>query len=435
MRIFTPEEEKDICDSYLAEESFPSLEARYGEFYTTINDVLTKHGIPHRRVGYLKQVLKGKETEVVDKYVGGMSIRDLALEYEVDRTVINRIICQSGTPFRATSKSNVKKVYDKEQIRSRYEAGESASSIARKVGVCCSTVMKELKRIGIYKQTKSLPGRPTDIPEELMTKMIDEYINDGVSLCYLIKKYKIGSGHSGLSKFFKRRGVQIRAGTVQNKKYFCTSDFFADPHSPEKYFILGVISTDGYVNEAKGFLNIELHQQDAALLEWIKETLKFTGPLRFVEKKHSVVLNINDDRLVKDLVGLGIHQNKSLTLRPMIWLKDELLAHFVAGVITGDGWVSCRCPNKKYKSKFLSIGFCGSSPFVIWLAEQIKRVLDIKLNYSTAYKNHRFNTSRSDSLRLASLIFRADMPFKLQRKYEHYLQYVEYSKTKELHEA
>lgn len=428
-QIFTPEQELDICTSYRKGESFPSLERRYEAFYTDINDVLTKHVVPHRVMGELAKLLKDREIGVVKEYLDGDSIRKLALSYGVDRDVIKRVLVERQIPLRQSRETNRKKIYDEEKLIALHAKGKSFSAIGREVGLGATAVSVYLQKRGLHKAAKTRKGRACEISPEIMEEIAKTYVEDGWSLGRILRHYNLKTGHSNLSRYLRRRGITIRAGAVQNRQYHCDSEYFTDPHSPTKYWLLGLIATDGYVHEEKGYVSIELDTEDIAALEYVKTALSFTGPIHDNPAKHSSILTIHDDRLVADLVKLGMHQRKSLTLQPMPWIRDDLFPHFLNGFITGDGWITRVKPNRSRKTEALTVGFCGSSDLVPWVARKVENRWDISLSRSRRRGCHQYVTSaRSAVLGICGEMFR-NAPFVLKRKHEAYLRYLAYLTT------
>jgi len=112
----------------------------------------------------------------------------------------------------------------------------------------------------------------------------------------------------------------------------------------------------------KDKIRISLAKKDEKIVQWIKDELKYTGPLyqkiREKPRENQVELCINRASMSNDLIKLGCIPNKSLVLRFPHWLDKDLIRHFVRGVLDGDGSIAIPKPN------LITIFITGSYYFV-----------------------------------------------------------------------
>lgn len=128
-------------------------------------------------------------------------------------------------------------------------------------------------------------------------------------------------------------------GFTGYKKYSVDEAFFKCIDSESKAYALGFLLTDGHVH--KNGKRIYFKSTDFDVLEKLKDSLRYTGPLLLANKevrnwKECRVLQINRKSMVKDLSNIGIFNNKNETA-PWLNLDHDLQRHFIRGLIDGDG--------------------------------------------------------------------------------------------------
>ncbi|MCZ0829112.1 LAGLIDADG family homing endonuclease, partial [Brevibacillus laterosporus] len=108
--------------------------------------------------------------------------------------------------------------------------------------------------------------------------------------------------------------------------------------TPEMAYVLGFIVTDGCITQNQ----ITIAQKERHILEIIADIMGATTPV--TERSNNggrtaiFTLNICRTEMVNDLAKLGISSRKSLVV-PFPNVPDDLMPHFLRGVIDGDGWV------------------------------------------------------------------------------------------------
>lgn len=117
---------------------------------------------------------------------------------------------------------------------------------------------------------------------------------------------------------------------------------FPNPFEPltvEKAWVLGLWFADGCVVKHDYSIQCLLYQKnDFDLLRHVAKILRLASDPRRVK------LLTNPDRVcvssgdfADQLLALGITPRKSLTMLWPTWVTEELLPHFVRGLIDGDG--------------------------------------------------------------------------------------------------
>lgn len=396
------EQQIEMCDSYRSGALVNDLRDRYDLTYKEFDSILKSHNVPRRKMGVSRRILGPEiEREIEVEYKGGSSMRALASKYRVDRSVISRIIHSSGINLHSLEFTNQKKVLDRDLICSEYESGKSIGILSRELEVSTATVSRILRKKGVkIRDTGPTHRKKTRFTEKEIEQMIRLYRDEKISICGILKRFESKTGHSNLSKLLKSRGVKIRNSSEQNTRYACNHNIFLNPNSPESYYLLGWLYTDGTIREnPKHLISIELHEEDECIVKYFRDSLCPTKPIYSTSKKTRIFAT-NNKTIFLDLKSLGLHQNKSLTLAFPSWLRDDLFPHFMRGVFEGDGYFTFG------KSGHFTLGFCGSSPFTVSLAEYIKNRFGIHLNHVFVMRNHRYIiSSMVNSLRFSAMIY------------------------------
>lgn len=173
-----------------------------------------------------------------------------------------------------------------------------------------------------------------------MTKLqiIDAY-KSGKS-CYEIAK-KCKCTPQNIFMILKKTNTPRRTLSEAMRKYTCDEKYFMHIDTEEKAYFLGLLYADGNVH--KKVLSISLQEEDKHILEYLKKTLQYTGPITTIKKKDNrkqqFDLSITSQILVDDLSNHGLYPCKSTSLIFPITLVPELTVHFIRGYFDGDGCV------------------------------------------------------------------------------------------------
>ncbi|MGV8140913.1 MAG: LAGLIDADG family homing endonuclease [Candidatus Woesearchaeota archaeon] len=204
------------------------------------------------------------------------------------------------------------------------------------------------------------------------------------------------------------------------KKHAANSNFF-DRLNEESAYILGLIFADGNISwdTKKGYytLTITAAKKDKEHLERIRQIMSSTKPLIYAVKTKSYRLIINDKKLCKRLMYLGVIPKKSLIVKfpqiPKVYLR-----HFIRGVIDGDGNIRYV---KRQRSPYFEITIAsGSTAFCEGFIKAIKDCIGIDANIRKVGQNTKiiqYSCSRGE--KLAEYIYAKANIF-LERKYKEY---------------
>lgn len=122
-----------------------------------------------------------------------------------------------------------------------------------------------------------------------------------------------------------------------------------DVWSSDMAYIIGFILADGHIGLKTNELIIKIHQKDIEILNFIKQFLGSTAPIKtFVEKQHSVPiakLRISSPKIIKKLHSLGIEQNKADRLVIPKSMPKEYFPDLIRGIFDGDGYAGFKTEN------------------------------------------------------------------------------------------
>ena len=212
--------------------------------------------------------------------------------------------------------------------------------------------------------------------DDVMEKEIVDAYLAGESTKDLCKKYGFKTKKSITDKV-KKHGynpMEIRKEIeIQNKEYYQFSLDKID--SVVKAYILGIIITDGNVNEADGHFEINLTDEDAMtyLSSQIGKDYKtYPSYNDSIRNKNIHRITFKNKRLVEELKRFGVINNKSKILQPPNLMEDELkyLPYLFRGIIDGNGWI-----RKDGKEFYICT---ASKVFADWLIKTLEEKLFMK---------------------------------------------------------
>lgn len=176
----------------------------------------------------------------------------------------------------------------------------------------------------------------------------------------------------------------------------CDYRFF-DQWTEKSAYILGFVMADGYLalkedGSTQNRLRIVVVAKDVDILYKIAAALKYRGNIAYLKHKNhdQIECNISFQNrwLLHQVKNKGIPvRNKSYTATFPDNIPDNMIRHFIRGIIDGDGFVSFYKRYNKIRGKhydFLNIGWCGTLDIVT----KIKDLLPFDCSNNTVTKNH-----------------------------------------------
>ena len=283
--------------------------------------------------------------------------------------------------------SNYKFTEDaKRLVCERYLAGLVTSQIALDFGVCQTSVDRLLRKKGIPSRRKS---KPCNFSNEQLEEIVRRYRN-GESSVALGKAYC--TSPSNIRRFILNEGADMRTLSTSHRLYECDHNFFSRIETCEKSaYWAGFIAADGHVYEARNCLQITLSAKDKEHLEQFKRDLKSSHRIReyqpVIEKSNfgyipktglCTSLHLNSPQLAHDLKRFGLTGAKSFTLQ---WpsLPDEMLRHFLRGYFDGDGswFVSRSGPNARYLKSSMNFTVVSNTIFLQGMQSFLMQSCDV----------------------------------------------------------
>jgi len=160
----------------------------------------------------------------------------------------------------------------------------------------------------------------------------------------------------------KRNGYTLidKVQYGNNRKHSIDLNFFKTINSSNKAYILGLILSDGYVDD---YTKLTFTSKDIELVKIFKKELKSEHKLATYDvfdkrtnktyTRHSI--KIASKEIVSDLNKLGVFSKKSFTCT-MPEIPEAYFWHFIRGLFDGDGSISKGSMRKEGALQFSIIG-------------------------------------------------------------------------------
>lgn len=221
------------------------------------------------------------------------------------------------------------------------------------------------------------------LPSHEKELMVLDLYSQNIKIKDILKELSISQ--SFLYRTLSKYGIKKRDSSVnKTRKYFYNLKKLNED-SIEKYYWLGFIAADGYINLKNGSIRLELKSSDKKHLEKLidflgEKNLKIQKP----KGKNSSYLDINSRTIVSFLEKeYGLRNAKSLNLKFPSSIPKEFISHFIRGYFDGDGWISKRRIGKTNSVQY-NIGLCsGSEEFIKSLMEKVPFLKNKKYHFSS----------------------------------------------------
>lgn len=232
-----------------------------------------------------------------------------------------------------------------EEIKRLNKEGWSTKQIYEQMGITKSQAYKAIKRMGL-KSNRNRTMTPDNI------KIIKEKYLEGETIEEITDKYFKDKYCSGeINMVLRKLGITRPNGTQAKINH----DYFENIDSEHKAYWLGFIYADGSITKKayeKGSytyrLRMELMFEDKYILEqmaldlesdlkpkeYYNDTSSFEG---YNKPKHTAYIMFSSKKMGEDLVKLGVVPNKTLILKSLPSIPDNLMKHFIRGYFDGDG--------------------------------------------------------------------------------------------------
>lgn len=161
---------------------------------------------------------------------------------------------------------------------------------------------------------------------------------------------------------------------------------------PEMYYYIGLITTDGYIDNKNNRVTIRMRNEGTEeLLNNLKDYFEFSGSVRlYKEKDYDLTMTSKD--LIDFMASLGIYGTKktyTVTV-PNIFPNKECVLLYLRGVLDGDGNIHL----SKDKDGNLKGGNFRLVTGSLELMKGIKKLLSDYLDIDTSIKEHRIKDKK-----------------------------------------
>lgn len=227
-----------------------------------------------------------------------------------------------------------------EDMRNRYENGESQDSIGRRYNVSRTVIRRVFKNNQISTRTIQEANGKT-VPEEIAEKVVYNY-------CVLKKGLLPSGAPYGLTQFMvekilKEYGIRKRTYTEAKdglRKYSVNDDYFKT-QSHNMAYILGFLAADGNIAKKENKIDLALAESDKEILEKINQEIENTRPIKIYDRHdgHQLTakLQVFSSTMKKDLAHYNIVPAKTFILTPPELLAKEYIISYIRGFFDGDG--------------------------------------------------------------------------------------------------
>jgi len=302
------------------------------------------------------------------------------------------------------------------EICKLYTGGSSANALSKQFNVGVRSINRILHNNGI---SAHYPKKSID-----EIKLICRLYENGTKTKYLARKFNVVQ--STIRQILYRSNVQIRRDDKTHaKKYDIDEHFFDIINSPEKAYFLGLLYADGYNNESKNTVAVQLKESDKQILIDLKKLIKTNRPLYYVVSNTSYgiakcwKLVITNKHISQKLNELGCVQAKTFKLTFPEWLEENLYPHFIRGYFDGDGSIGI------YR-KTLHFSIVGTISFCNFLKQLFAGNFKVNCCISKRHKNRDNNIRQLEiqgnrqAIKIMNWLY-DNATIKLERKYQKYI--------------
>lgn len=212
------------------------------------------------------------------------------------------------------------------------------------------------------------------------------------------------------------------------------SDYFENIDSKDKAYWLGIMYSDGCVCERKNEkYSISLEMIDEEHVEKFRDALdavahkiSVINHKNFANAKLSYAIHIWDNKMAKDLIGLGCVPRKSFILSRIPNIPQEFVYDFIRGFVDGDG---CLCYNKSNNTYAFKL--TGASPLFLQEIMQALSIDKLSLNKCTETSYQVTSGKREDIYRILTKLYEHSTDAtRLNRKYQKYQEFIQWYNQK-----
>lgn len=233
---------------------------------------------------------------------------------------------------------------------------------------------------------------------------------------------KLDIPYSSIIRILKQQGYIKPPRGESQRKYPVIHDFFEVINTEEKAYFLGLLYADGFNDEKKGIIQINLQSKDEEILKKFSAYIQPTKQLYYTSDKELCKMIICSKKMSKDLTKWGCVYKKSLILEFPHFLPDDLMSHFIRGFFDGDGCVMADMKKKVFHFKILSTKTVVENIQKYLVANCNLNITKIIEEITPSTGNIKYNVAyggRRQLLRIRDYLYK-DATIFLQRKYNRF---------------
>lgn len=350
--------------------------------------------------------MKSNDTEIVDMFAAGLSMRKIAEKFGVTHRNISNILKEKGYT------SDFRKVLPEKEVIDYYLNDEDVTiaATADKYNVSSSVISRILKKHDISVKRHHASNIDVDVDF-----IIDKYTKNKMSMSGIAEILDV---HIDVVRNrLQKANIILRTPSEVQQKYSVNENFFYKIELEKQAYWLGFMFADGYVHSNLRDFGITLSEKDQNHVQKFADDIEFTGSVKVYPATQGSYSTSNYARIVPaskkvctDLISHGCIPRKTHFTDKPIGVPKELNRHFIRGVVDGDGGIYI------YENNF-SIEIVGD----LGLLEWIKQVSPVELSALQKHKTiWRIRTKSSTALQFANWLYE-DSTVSLNRKYDKFL--------------
>jgi len=323
---FTEEQQVKICEEYIAGATLTALADKYGTSDNPIRTVLKNHNI--KRTDSVRQkrwkISLEQRKLIAEKYQAGETAQSLAIQYKVTDPTIKAILLDLGIEVRSVSvASGGLTPEQKLQVKDLYSKGKTIKDIAGIFDMAQVTISSYLGEYGIDIRPGGFPG----LSKEQEDEAVNRYIQ-GENSVEIAKS--LGFTNSCILKVVRARGTATRtrseAKILEAEKDLDVDEIIKRYQSGES----SISIAEDYEVTGQGLIyllrrhNIEIRERGPgdSVVNMIEGTGNFTKP----RETYYYIFTINGyDNLLKP----GITHDIKGRIRSSQGIYNEQLLHEV----------------------------------------------------------------------------------------------------------
>ena len=239
-----------------------------------------------------------------------------------------------------------------EYILKNYKEKTNAQ-MALELGCSKSTISNHRKHLGISASDLNVNLRKN-------TQYICEQYGKKTST--LLSK-ELSCSKQFIQKIWKENNISEKY--QRHQIYMLNEEYFKQINTHNKAYFLGFICADGCIyrrNGHQGMLSIGIKDSDVEILNNFKADIQTTKPINIVkqsEKTTMAILQLTSDKLIEDLLklGVGIRKTFDLSIKTVIDnIPKQYIPSFILGYFDGDGSIDIPTDNTISKSHIRIVG-------------------------------------------------------------------------------